>query len=76
MNSIALAATTHRKIEGVSDGTSTQVEAQIINKCKAIMASRRLCMEGSPYEKRDWKKLKGRTSKYLPHPLGLRIFGC
>lgn len=56
MNNAALAATTHRKVEGVSDGTSTQVKVQIINKCKAMMASRRLYKEGSPHEEGDGKK--------------------
>ena len=32
-----MATTTHRKPERVSDGTSTQVEAQMINKCKIKM---------------------------------------
>ena len=56
MNSAALATTTHRKIKGVSDGTNTQVGVQIINKCKAMMASRRLYKEGSPHEEGDRKK--------------------
>ena len=56
MNSVALATTTHRKMEGVSDGTSTQVRVQIINKCKAMMASRRLHKEGSPHEEGDGTK--------------------
>ena len=46
MNSVALATTTHRKMEGVYDGTSTQVGVQIINKCKVMMASRRLYKKG------------------------------
>ena len=50
VNSTALATTTHRKMEGVSDGTCTQVGVQIINKCKATMASRRLYKKGSPHE--------------------------
>ena len=58
MNNAALATTTHRKVEGVSDGTSTQVKVQIINKCKAMMASRRLYKEGSPHEEGDGKKIR------------------
>ena len=46
MNSATLATTTHRKMEGVSDGISTQVRVQIINKCKVMMASRRLYKKG------------------------------
>ena len=37
LNSVALATTTHRKPERVSDGTSTQVKAQMINKCRIKM---------------------------------------
>ena len=55
MNSAALATTTHTKIEGVSDGTSTQVRVQIINKCKVMMALRRLYKKGSPHEEGDRK---------------------
>ena len=56
MNSVALTTTTHRKMEGVSDGTSTQVRVQIINKCKALMASRRLYKKGSPHEEGEGEK--------------------
>ena len=38
LNSAALATTTHRKPERVSDGTDTQVRAQMINKCRTKMA--------------------------------------
>ena len=62
MNSVALATTTHRKMEGVSDGTSTQVGVQIINKCKVMMASRRLYKKGSPHEEGHVKKGKGREN--------------
>ena len=34
LNSAILTTTTHRRSEGVSDGTSTQVATQIINKCR------------------------------------------
>ena len=64
MNSAALATTTHRKMKGVSDGTSTQVEVQIINKCKATMVSRRLYKKGSPHEEGHKKKGRG-TEKEL-----------
>ena len=46
MNSAALVTTTHRKIGGMSDGTCTQVSVQMINKCKALMTSRRLYKKG------------------------------
>ena len=63
MNSTALATTTHRKMEEVSDGTSTQVRVQIINKCRVMMASRGLYKKGSPHEEEDRKR--GATGKYL-----------
>ena len=87
MNSAALATTTHRKMEGVSDGTSTQVKVQIINKYKVLMASRRLYKEGSPHEEGDQKKekrteeqknnrrLRTGTSKHSSHLLRLKIYG-
>ena len=34
LNSAALATTTHRRLEGVSDGTNTQVATQMIDKCR------------------------------------------
>jgi len=34
LNSATLATTTHRKLEGVSDGTGTQVRVWIINRWK------------------------------------------
>ena len=42
LNSTALATTNHRKPGGVSDGTSTQVKVQMIDKCKIKMARREL----------------------------------
>ena len=42
LNSATLATTTHRKPERVSDGTSTQVRAQMINKCRINMAQNEL----------------------------------
>jgi len=64
VNSAALATTTHRKMEGVSDGINTQVEVQIINKCKATMALRRLYKKGSPHEGEEGGKKRG-TGKEL-----------
>ena len=34
LNNVALAITTHKKPKRVSDGTDTQVRAQMINKCR------------------------------------------
>ena len=42
LNSVVLAITTHRKPKRVSDETSTQVRAQIINKCSIKIVQREL----------------------------------
>ena len=42
LNSTVLATTIHKKLERVSDGTSTQVRAQMINKCRVKMAQKKL----------------------------------
>ena len=42
LNSVVLATTTHRRSKGVSNGTGTQVRAQMINKCRMKMAQREL----------------------------------
>ena len=42
LNSAALTITTHRKPKRVSDETSTQVRAQIINKCSIKIVQREL----------------------------------
>ena len=42
LNSAALVITTHKKPEKVSDGTGTQVRAQMINKCRIKMVQREL----------------------------------
>ena len=47
LRSVVLATTTHRKPEMVSDGTGTQVKAQMINKCKIKM------VQGELYHVRD-----------------------
>ena len=47
LNSVVLATTTHRKPERVFDGTSTQVKAQMINKCRIKI------VQGELYNVRD-----------------------
>ena len=42
LKSVALATTTHRKPERVSDGTSTQIVAQMIDKCRIEIVQRKL----------------------------------
>ena len=54
-NSAALATTTHRKSERVSDGTGTQVGAYMINKCKTKMTQRELYNVRDPPREGDLK---------------------
>ena len=42
LNNTVLATTTYRKLKNVSDGTGTQVKAQMINKCKVRMAQKEI----------------------------------
>ena len=42
LNSTVLATATHRKLKKVSDETSTQVIAQMINKCRIKMVQEEL----------------------------------
>ena len=42
LNNAALATTAHRKPKRVSDGTGTQVGAQMMNKCRVKMIQREL----------------------------------
>ena len=46
-----MATATHKKVGEMSNGTGTQVKVQMINKCKALMTSRRL------YKRRDRKSV-------------------
>ena len=58
LNSAALANATHRKPKRVSDGTDTQVKAQMINKCKIKMVQRRLYNVKDPPWDRGRKNCK------------------
>ena len=42
LNSTALATTTYRKPEGVSDGIGTQVKVRMINRCRVKMVRMRI----------------------------------
>ena len=42
LNSVTLTTITHKGLKEVSNGTGTQVEAWIINKCKAQMIGKSL----------------------------------
>ena len=57
LNSAALAATTHRGIKEMFDGMGTQVEIQMINKCKVQMIKKELYnVEELPWRGRQKKK--------------------
>ena len=62
LNSVALATTTHRKPESVSNRTGTQVRAQMINKCRIKMALRELYNVRDPPWKRDFWKNKEKNT--------------
>ena len=52
LNSDALATTTHRKLNRVSDGTNTQVVTQMINKCRIKIVQKELYNVRNP----SWMK--------------------
>ena len=54
LNSTTSANATHREPKRVSDGTNTQVRAQIINKCRIKMVQRGLYnVKDPPWEKEE-----------------------
>ena len=55
LNSAVLTTTTHRRPERVSNGTSTQMVAQMINKCRNKIVQRELYNVGDPPWTRDRK---------------------
>ena len=61
LNSVTLATTTHRKPEKMSDGIGTQVEAQMINKCRIKMFQKELYNVRDPPS--DKRKERGRGEK-------------
>ena len=58
LNSATLATATHRELEMVSDGTSTQVEVQMINKWRVKMIQKRIYKVKDSSWKGDRKKEK------------------
>ena len=54
LNSVVLATATHRMLEGVFDGTSTQVAAWMIDKCRIMIIRKEL------YNVRDPPWIEGR----------------
>ena len=53
LNNEALATTTHKKPEKVSDGTSTQVISQTVDKCGVKMIQREIYNVRNPLCERD-----------------------
>ena len=53
LNNAVFTTTTHKKPKRVSDGTGTQVRAQMINKCKIKMAQKKLYNVRDPPWGRD-----------------------
>ena len=56
LNSVTLATATHRELERVFDGTSTQVEIWMINKWRVKIIQREIYKEKDPFMKGDQKK--------------------
>ena len=52
LNSVILATATHKKLKKLPDGTSTQVIAQMINKCRIKMVQEEL------YNMRDLPRIE------------------
>ena len=60
LNSAVLATTTHIKLERVSNGTNTQLVAQMINKCRIKIDQKELYNAKDPSWMGDRRK-KGKT---------------
>ena len=56
LNSVALATTTHKRPNRVSNGTCTQVKAQMVNKCRTRIVQRELYNVRDPPWGGDQKK--------------------
>ena len=63
LNSITLATATHKKLRKVSDGTDTQVRAQMINKCRIKMTQKGLYNGRDPLSKGGRRKKERRKRK-------------
>ena len=60
LNSVALAAATHRRLKGVSNGMGAQMGVQVINKCKVQMIRKSLYNVEKPPMKGGQKKKEKR----------------
>ena len=61
LNNEALATTTHKKPEKVSDGTSTQVISQTVDKCGVKMIQREIYNVRNPLCERDGRNSREET---------------
>ena len=61
LNNAVLATTTHRRSEGMSDGTITQVATQMINKCRVKRVQEGLYNGKDPPDGRGGEKRGERT---------------
>ena len=61
LNSVVLATTTHRKLKRVSDGTNTQVVAQMINKYRIKIVQKELYNVRNPPWMKDRERERERT---------------
>ena len=61
LNNAASATITHKRLKGVFDGTGTQVEIQMINKCRVKMARNELYNKEEPPWEGDGKKERENT---------------
>ena len=55
LNSVTLTTATHKELERVSDGTSTQVEFQMINKWRVKIIQRMVYKVKDSFMERDGK---------------------
>ena len=76
LNNIALTTTTYRKPKNVSDGTGTQIRAQMINKCSINMAQRELYnVRDSPWgrDRKNWERIL-LQSKLYSYPIVIDLY--
>ena len=66
MNSITLVASTHRKLEKVAGGTSTQVATCMINKWRAKINGKEVYNVRNPPGMGDRKLIKERRLLFVP----------
>ena len=78
LNNVVLTTTIHRKPGKVSDGTSTQVKAQMIDKCRIKMIQKKIYNVRDPPWKGDRKKKERilQQSKMSLYPIVINLYKC